>query len=310
MRLGFLYRFLCSYRFRVESDRLKTAGISQLHSDAYLWMSAEATRNFYLHSWLTAFPNVTLFDSIYEMKTLVVLPTYNEGGNIAGILDRVCALGMFDVMVVDDNSTDGTRETVRGYVESNENVDIIEREGKLGLGTAYIEGFLWGLERGYECLMEMDSDFSHNPSDMPMFVEAVAGGADLAIGSRYIGGKISVVGWDFRRLLLSRFGNAYASTILGTPLTDMTSGFRAYSRRALEGIRLDRVHSEGYAFQIEMAYYVLSMGLRVEELPIIFTERTSGQSKMSKRIVREAVPLPWRLRFRAAMGSLPLKKQE
>lgn len=236
------------------------------------------------------------------------MPTYNEGENIAGILDRVLAHGLFDVMVVDDNSMDGTRETVRGYVTRHENVHIIEREGKLGLGTAYIAGFLWGLRRGYDCLMEMDSDFSHNPGDMPHFVQTVAAGADLAIGSRYTGGTISVVGWDFKRLLLSRFGNVYASTILGTTLSDMTSGFRAYSRRALEGIVLESVGSEGYAFQIEMAYYVWSAGLRIVELPIIFTERTRGSSKMSKSIVREAIPLPWKLRMRSFFGSLPLKK--
>ncbi len=243
------------------------------------------------------------------MKTLVVLPTYNEGENIAGILDQVLAHGIFDVMVVDDNSSDGTRQTVRGYVTQHENVHIIEREGKLGLGTAYVAGFLWGLARGYDCLMEMDSDFSHNPDDMPAFVESVEAGADLAIGSRYLDGTISVVGWDFRRLLLSRFGNIYASTILSAPLSDMTSGFRAYSRRALEGMELEQVRSEGYAFQIEMAYYVLSMGLKVDEVPIIFTERTKGSSKMSKSIVREAIPLPWKLRFRSVLGTLPLRNK-
>ncbi|MCK4911588.1 MAG: polyprenol monophosphomannose synthase [Thermodesulfovibrionales bacterium] len=243
------------------------------------------------------------------MKTLVVLPTYNEGENIAGILDQVLAHGLFDVMVVDDNSADGTREKVREYVTQHDNVNIIEREGKLGLGTAYVEGFLWGLERGYDCFMEMDSDFSHNPGDMPAFVESVQAGADLAIGSRYLGGTISVVGWDFKRLLLSRFGNIYASTILATELSDMTSGFRAYSRRALEAIELEKVRSEGYAFQIEMAYYVLCMGFKVVEVPIIFTERTRGSSKMSKSIVREAIPLPWKLRIRSVLGGLPLKKQ-
>ncbi len=237
------------------------------------------------------------------------MPTYNEGENIAGILDRVLAHGLFDVMVVDDNSSDGTRETVRGYVTKYENVHIIEREGKLGLGTAYVAGFLWGLEHGYDCFMEMDSDFSHNPDDMPAFVKRVEAGADLAIGSRYLGGTISVVGWDFRRLLLSRFGNIYASTILSAPLSDMTSGFRAYSRRALEAIELEQVKSEGYAFQIEMAYYVLSLGLKVDEVSIVFTERIMGSSKMSKSIVREAIPLPWKLRMRSVLGTLPLKNK-
>lgn len=236
-----------------------------------------------------------------------MLPTYNEGENIAGILDRVLAHGLFDVMVVDDNSSDGTRETVNNYINKHENVHMIERAGKLGLGTAYVAGFLWGLDNGYDCMMEMDSDFSHNPEDMPKFIEAIKGGADLAIGSRYAGGTISVVGWDFKRLLLSRFGNEYASTILACPLSDMTSGFRAYSRRVIEAMELDEIGSEGYAFQIEMAYYVWFAGYKVQEIPIVFTERTRGVSKMDKRIVREAVPLPWKLRLRSIFGSLPIK---
>jgi dolichol-phosphate mannosyltransferase len=238
------------------------------------------------------------------LKTLVVLPTYNEAGNIAGILDRVLSHGIFDVLVVDDNSQDGTRDIVRGLMDRHDNVQMLERPGKMGLGTAYTTGFKWGLEHGYGCMMEMDSDFSHNPDDMPRFVEAVKGGAHLVIGSRYIGGTISVIGWDFKRLLLSRFGNIYASHILGVPLTDMTSGFRAYTRLALEGIDLESIYSEGYSFQIEMAYYVWCMGLRVEEVPIVFTERAQGSSKMSRNIVREAVKLPWRLRVRKMMGGI------
>lgn len=238
------------------------------------------------------------------VKTLVILPTYNERENIEGILKRVHAHGMFDVLVVDDNSSDGTREAVRQWVQTHEEVNLLERSGKLGLGTAYIAGFKWGLERGYDCMMEMDSDFSHNPDEMPRFVAEIEAGADLVIGSRYIGGTISVVGWDFRRLLLSRFGNAYASTILSMPQTDLTSGYRAFSRKALQSIRLDEVHSEGYAFQIEMAYYVQCAGLRVVEIPIIFTERAEGSSKMSKSIVREAVRLPWKLRARGFLRRL------
>ena len=236
------------------------------------------------------------------MKTLVVLPTYNEARNIKGIMERVLAHGMFDILVVDDNSTDGTADIVRGFAEVNDNVNMIERPGKLGLGTAYTTGFKWGLEQGYECLMEMDSDFSHNPAVMPEFVEKIEDGAALVSGSRYIGGTISVIGWDFKRLLLSRFGNIYATRILGLPLTDMTSGFRAFSRKALEGIDLEAICSEGYSFQIEMAWYVWQMGLKVREIPIVFTERAEGSSKMSRSIIREAVWLPWRLRLRAIFG--------
>lgn len=235
------------------------------------------------------------------------MPTYNEADNISGILHRVLGHGVFDVLVIDDNSTDGTRQIVRDIMQSHGNVQMLERPGKMGLGTAYTTGFKWGLEHGYDCMMEMDSDFSHDPDVMPQFLDAVKGGAHLVIGSRYIGGTISVIGWDFKRLLLSRFGNIYASHILGVPLTDMTSGFRAYTRRALEGIDLDKIYSEGYSFQIEMAYYVWCQGLNVQEIPIIFTERARGSSKMSKSIVREAVKLPWKLRVRRMLGRLNCK---
>jgi dolichol-phosphate mannosyltransferase len=236
------------------------------------------------------------------MKTLVVLPTYNEKDNLPVVIIKVLDQEGFDVLVVDDNSTDGTREVARQWVERDRRVNIIERPGKLGLGTAYIDGFKWGLQREYEYFMEMDSDLSHNPLDLPRFIEKSRKGSDLVIGSRYIGGRISVVGWDFRRLLLSRFGNFYASFILRTPLSDMTSGFRAYGRAALEGLDLNNIRAEGYAFQIEMAYYIWRMGMKVTEIPIVFTERAKGQSKMSKKIVREAVWLPWKLKARELVG--------
>lgn len=232
------------------------------------------------------------------MKTLVILPTFNEKENLPVVMIKILNQEIFDVLVIDDNSTDGTRDVARHWMEKDKRVNLIERPAKLGLGTAYIEGFKWGLQRGYECFIEMDSDLSHNALDLPKFIEEIENGNDLVVGSRYMYGKISVVGWDFKRLLLSRFGNFYASRILGTHLTDMTSGFRAFSRKALEGIDLDAVCSEGYAFQIEMAYHVQHSGLSVKEIPIVFIERFSGTSKMSRRIIREAVWLPWKLRFK------------
>lgn len=236
------------------------------------------------------------------MRPLVILPTYNEKDNLPVVIIKVLDLEVFDILIVDDNSTDGTADVARHWVGRDARVHLIERPGKMGLGTAYIKGFQWGLERGYDYFFEMDSDLSHNPLDLPRLFEKAQEGNDLVIGSRYIGGRISVVGWDFRRLLLSRFGNIYASTILDIPIWDMTSGFRAYSRRALEALNLDVVQSEGYAFQIEMAYYVMMSGLPVAEIGIVFTERQKGKSKMSKSIVREAIWLPWRLRIKGIFG--------
>jgi dolichol-phosphate mannosyltransferase len=231
------------------------------------------------------------------MKTLVMLPVYNERDTLPVTMKKVLETSPNDILIIEDNSTDGTREVARELAANDSRVKLIERPGKLGLGTAYIDGFRWGLGQGYDCFIEMDSDLSHDPKDLPKFVEAIEDGSHLAIGSRYIGGTISVVGWDFKRLLLSKFGNLYARTILGVPLTDMTSGYRAFSRRALESLELDNVRSQGYAFQIEMAYYVWRSGLKVTEVPIVFTERATGSSKMSKQIVREAVRMPWRLRL-------------
>jgi dolichol-phosphate mannosyltransferase len=243
------------------------------------------------------------------MRTLVVLPTYNERDNLPVVIIKLLAQEAFNLLIIDDNSTDGTKDVALHWTERDQRVNLINRPRKLGLGTAYITGFKWGLENGYECLIEMDSDLSHNPLDLPRFAEEVESGSDLVIGSRYLGGKISVVGWDFRRLMLSRFGNFYASFFLGAPFSDMTSGFRAYSRNALERLDLDRIHSEGYSFQIEMAYYIWRMGLKVKEIPIVFTERAKGTSKMSKKIVREAVWLPWGIKVKELRQFLHLGGQ-
>jgi dolichol-phosphate mannosyltransferase len=230
-------------------------------------------------------------------KSLVIIPTYNEKTGLPGIIAAILKFGMFDVLVVDDASPDGTARLVKDIMARDSRVSLIERPGKLGLGTAYVTGFKWGLQRGYEYFIEMDADGSHNSDALPWFIREIQG-CGLLIGSRYLNKRISVVGWDFRRLLMSKFGNMYASMILGLRLTDLTSGFRCYSSEALKAIDLERIHSSGYSFQIEMAYLVLMSGFKVHEMPIIFYDRNSGSSKMSGKIVREAMVLPWMLRLR------------
>ncbi|MFZ2197771.1 MAG: polyprenol monophosphomannose synthase [Thermodesulfovibrionales bacterium] len=230
-------------------------------------------------------------------RSLVIIPTYNERETLSIVIESVLKYEGFDILVVDDGSPDGTAQIVKDLMAGNNRIFLIERSGKLGLGTAYVAGFKWGLEKGYDYFIEMDADGSHDPGELPSFIDAINRGFGLVIGSRYLNGSISVVGWDFRRLMLSKFGNYYASKTLGLKLTDLTSGFRCYSKKALESIDLEKVHSNGYAFQIEMAYRVWAAGHRVGELSIIFSERASGSSKMSKKIVREAVILPWRLRL-------------
>ncbi len=231
------------------------------------------------------------------MKTLIVIPTYNEATNIGKILKKSLEVLDGDILVVDDNSSDSTRDIVKGFFDTGR-VSMLERPSKLGLGTAYINGFQWGLQRGYELFFEMDADNSHNPAALPSFVEKIRQGYDIVVGSRYLNHTISVVGWDFHRLLISKFGNWYASTLLGIKqFTDLTSGYRCYTGKALEAIGLERIKSNGYAFQIEMVYRGFKSGLKVAEIPIIFFERGGGGSKMSKNIIREAVLLPFKLRM-------------
>jgi len=231
-----------------------------------------------------------------KMKTLIILPTYKEQKTLPLVIEKILKHEGFDILVIDDNSPDGTGEIAREWTRRDSRVNLIERPQKLGLGTAYVTGFKWGLEHDYGCFIEMDSDLSHDPSDLPRLVEEINNGNDLVIGSRYMRGTISVVGWDFHRLLLSKFGNFYATSILGVPLTDITGGFRAYSRKGLSALNLDAIHSEGYSFQIELAYLIWYAGLNIREISIIFTERAHGGSKMSGNIITEAVKLPWRLK--------------
>ncbi len=228
---------------------------------------------------------------VQTRERLVIIPTYNEIENIEAIVRKVMSLEpLFDLLIVDDGSPDGTGAMVkRLQTEFPERLHLMERQGKLGLGTAYIAGFRYALERGYEYIFEMDADFSHNPDDLVRLWSACAReGNDLAIGSRYIKG-VNVVNWPIGRVLMSYFAGTYVRFITGMPVMDATAGFKCYNRRVLETIPLDRIRFVGYAFQIEMKFTTWKFGFRIKEVPIIFTDRTQGESKMSGKIFREAV---------------------
>lgn len=231
------------------------------------------------------------------MDTLVILPTYNEAKNIEKLIPKLLEQNI-DMLFIDDSSEDGTAQLIKEWMNSSKRINLIERPAKLGLGTAYVTGFKWALKKNYQYILEMDADLSHDPYEIPNFVKKCEEGYDLVIGSRYTRGTISVVGWDFRRLLLSKFANKYATTILGLGfLTDVTSGYRCYHRKVLEALDLDSIKSNGYAFQIEMVYRAHKIGFRIIEIPIIFYERNSGTSKMNKKIVKEAALIVWKLRL-------------
>jgi dolichol-phosphate mannosyltransferase len=237
-------------------------------------------------------------------RGLVIIPTYNERENLPRLLPLVLAQDeRLDILVIDDASPDGTGALADEIAAGSDRINVLHREGKLGLGTAYLAGFQWGLERGYAWLFEMDADFSHDPAHLPQFIAALAD-ADVVLGSRYLEGRVTVVNWPIARLLLSYFANVYARVVTGVPLWDATGGFKAFRREALEMIHLERVESEGYAFQIEMNLRVWKRNLRIREIPIVFVDRTIGESKMSKRIIREAVWRVWRLRYLAIRGHL------
>lgn len=222
---------------------------------------------------------------------LVIIPTYNEIENIQDIILNVMALeGMFEILVIDDNSPDGTAEIVKKFQKRfPDRIHIVEREGKLGLGTAYIKGFKYALKNGYDYIFEMDADFSHNPEDLIKLHRACAiDGYDLAIGSRYITG-VNVVNWPMGRVLMSFFASKYVQFVTGMPIKDATAGFKCYTRKVLKTIDLDKIRFIGYAFQIEMKFTTWKLGFKIIEVPIIFTDRTKGTSKMSTHIFREAV---------------------
>ena len=237
-------------------------------------------------------------------RALVIVPTYNEKFNIARLIPSILAQdASLDVLVVDDGSPDGTGAIVDGIAANNPRVHIIHRASKLGLGTAYLAGFRWALERKYDLVFEMDADFSHNPERLPEFLEAIKE-ADLVLGSRYQNGHVNVVNWPMSRLFLSYCANIYARGITGLPVFDATGGFKCFRRNVLESIDLSSVKSNGYAFQIEMSYRVWKRGFRLVEIPIIFVDRTEGVSKMSKRIMREAIWMVWRLRCWSLTGRI------
>jgi dolichol-phosphate mannosyltransferase len=235
-------------------------------------------------------------------RALVIVPTYNERENIARLIETVLAQdARLEVLVVDDGSPDGTAEIVDGLRMESTRIHIIRRARKLGLGTAYVAGFRWALERDYDCVFEMDADFSHDPAHLSQFLRAIEH-ADLVLGSRYRQGKVTVVNWPIARLILSYFANVYARAVTGLPVWDATGGFKCFRRRVLESIDLSDVRSNGYAFQIEMSFRAWKQAFRIVEIPIVFVDRTEGQSKMSGAIVREAIWMVWRLRLWALTG--------
>lgn len=235
-------------------------------------------------------------------RGLVIVPTYNESENIRTLIRAVLdADQRLDILVVDDNSPDKTGDIVAEIGVQEPRVHLLRRPGKMGLGTAYRDGFRWALARDYELIFEMDADFSHSPSHLPEFLKA-AETADFVLGSRYLNGKVTVVNWPISRLLLSYGANIYARIITGMKLWDATGGFKCFHRRVLEAIDLGDVRSNGYAFQIEMSFRAMRKGFKPVEIPIVFTDRTEGESKMSGHIVREAIFMVWRLRWWALTG--------
>ena len=238
-------------------------------------------------------------------KTLIIVPTYNERDNLPGIVEALGKLPV-DMLVVDDNSPDGTGDMADEFASKHDYVDVLHRKEKNGLGRAYCAGFVWALERNYEFIFEMDGDFSHDPEDIPRFIGA-AENADLVLGTRYRGG-IRVNNWPLRRLILSLGAAKYVKWITGMPLTDPTGGYKCFRRRALQSVDLTAVRSNGYSFQIEMTHKIWRQGLRISELNIIFTERVEGSSKMSWNIAWEAVWMVWRLWFQHGLRRWPKKK--
>jgi dolichol-phosphate mannosyltransferase len=237
------------------------------------------------------------------VKALIIIPTYNERENLTELTRLIFAQGLpVEVLIVDDNSPDGTGALADEMSAADPRIHVIHRAGKLGLGSAYVAGFKWALERDYDAVFEMDADFSHNPDSLGQFLRELEQ-ADLVLGSRYLHG-VTVVNWPLSRLILSYSANVYSRVITGMPFKDLTGGYKCFRRRVLEAIDLSRVRSDGYAFQIEMTFKAWRKGFRIQEIPIMFVDRQAGESKMSRRIVREAAWLVWRLRLLDLLGAL------
>ena len=236
-------------------------------------------------------------------KSLIIIPTYNELENIRKMIPDI--LGRYDnvdILIVDDGSPDGTGVFVEQLTHESDRIKLIKRPGKMGLGTAYIQGFKFALQNGYDYIFEMDADYSHDPKEIRNFLEAIKN-YDLVLGSRYKTG-INVINWPMRRLMLSYFANSYTRFVTGLPVRDATGGFKCFRRKVLESIDLDSIKSNGYAFQIEMTFKAFKKGFKITEIPIIFIDRHQGTSKMSKKIVREAITMVWKLRIRNTFGIL------
>lgn len=237
------------------------------------------------------------------MKSLIIIPTYNELENLPRLLPIVLSKdSSINILIVDDNSPDGTAAFVENEMKKDNRIHIISRPSKQGLGTAYIAGFKYALQNSFDLIFEMDADFSHDPNEIPRFLEEIKN-SDLVLGSRYITG-VNVINWPMRRLLLSWFANLYTRIITGMSVHDATGGFKCFRKEVLKAIDLDKVRSNGYAFQIEMTFKAWKKGFRVKEIPIIFVDRVKGKSKMSKKIVREAVTMVWKLRLKSIFGKL------
>ena len=242
------------------------------------------------------------------MSNIVIIPTYKEKENIESIVSAISSLPVrFDILIIDDNSPDGTADLVKNMQPSHPNLHLVEREGKLGLGTAYIAGFKWALERDYSYIYEMDADFSHDPRDLIRLYKACSeDGADLAIGSRYISG-VNVVNWPLSRVLMSYFASIYVRFITGMKIMDTTAGFKCYRREVLESIQPDKIRSVGYGFQIEMKFTAWKLGYKIVEVPIIFTDRKMGASKMTGGIFNEALWGVLRMKLRSTFTKYPEK---